>query len=140
MISVGENAPVDLAVFTAEEEQIIKSKDTCVLATVGKDGWPHCVPVGYVYKDGVFYIPSSKKSRKVLNLRVSKRACIVIHDEKDEKGVMIRGYPEIVEGKEFVPLKHWMQSLTGWSIGEAGDTVIIIIKPIRKTSWRLKQT
>ncbi len=81
--------------------------DICRIATIGKDGWPHCFPVGFLYRRGQFFIPVSRKSKKVSNLRINRRACIVVDDE-EERVVMIQGHVEIVEDKRFMGLKRWM--------------------------------
>ncbi len=124
--------------FTTEEEAFLRSRDTCRIATVGNDGWPHCVPVGYVHKDEFFYVPANKRSRKVSNLRTNNRVCIVVDDEPTETGLMIRGYAEIAEAERFIEIKKWMEPQTGWTIGEYSTGAILVIKPICKVRWKLK--
>ena len=78
-----------------EETQFIKTRDTCRIATVGRDGWPHCVPVGYLYERKLFYIPSAGTAKKISNLRTNGLACIVIDDDNSrERGIMIQGKPK----------------------------------------------
>ena len=55
--------------FTRKEAYLIESNDVLALSTVSQNGWPHCVPVSYVYLDGRFYVPASSKSKKIRNLR-----------------------------------------------------------------------
>ncbi len=112
----------------------MKGNDTCRIATIGRDGWPHCVPVGYVYRNGRFYIPANKNSKKVLNLRNNRRACIVIDDEQ-ERVLMLQGPVEIVEDKRFMKLKEWMVAKTGWTIGD--ESAILVLTPEKKASWKL---
>ena len=52
--------------LTKREANLIISKDILALSTVSQHGWPHCVPVSYVYLDGKFYIPANSKSKKDL--------------------------------------------------------------------------
>ena len=47
--------------LTRAEEQFVRARDTCRIATITKEGWPHRVPVGYLYKKEDFYIPSSRR-------------------------------------------------------------------------------
>ncbi len=119
--------------FNREEQDILKSHDVCRIATVRRDGWPHCVPVGYAYRNGLFHIPANKKSRKVLNLQENPRSCIVIDDEK-ENVLMIQCHTEIVKGKRFTLLRRWMQEKTGWTIG--GNSVILVLTPAKKATWK----
>jgi nitroimidazol reductase NimA-like FMN-containing flavoprotein (pyridoxamine 5'-phosphate oxidase superfamily) len=101
------------------------------IATTSPEGWPHCVPVGYLYKNGRFYIPADKNSKKVKNLRNDPRACVVIDDEH-ENVLMIQGRVRIVEGREFLELKRWMTAKTGWTLGEESDGSILVLRPAKK--------
>lgn len=124
--------------FTPAETRFIQSRDTCRLATIGGDGWPHCVPVGYLYGRGMFYIPSARTAKKISNLRANGRACIVIDDENSkERGIMIQGQARIVGDRRFAKLGDWMESKTGWTM--ASDTVMVVFKPVRKASWKLSK-
>lgn len=127
-----------MVTFTAAEKAIITSNDQCRMATVGKDGWPHCVPVGYVYKDRLFYIPSDKRTKKISNIRTNKKVCIVIDDENSGAGVTIQGYAEMIEDERFTQLKNWMEQLTGWSISGYRKGLMLVIRPVRKASWELE--
>lgn len=93
--------------------------------------------MGYIYKDGVFYIPSDKETKEISNLKINNRVCIVVDDENSGAGVMVQGYAEIVEDEGYVRLKEWMRESAGWSIGEYGKSVIVLVKPVRKASWEL---
>jgi nitroimidazol reductase NimA-like FMN-containing flavoprotein (pyridoxamine 5'-phosphate oxidase superfamily) len=117
--------------FSATELKLVRARDVCRIATVSHGGWPHCVPVGYLYKNGRFYIPANKKSKKVRNLRADSRACIVIDEEKEEV-LMIQGRVEIVEGRDFLKLKRWMTAKTGWTLSGESDGAILILTPWKK--------
>jgi nitroimidazol reductase NimA-like FMN-containing flavoprotein (pyridoxamine 5'-phosphate oxidase superfamily) len=79
--------------FSARELELVRNHGLCRIATITADGWPHCVPVGYVYSIGKFYIPVSKRSKKARNLKANPRASIVIEDET-ERVMMIQGKVE----------------------------------------------
>ena len=123
--------------FSLDDTRFIKTRDTCRIATLGTDGWPHCVPVGYVYEKELFYIPSSRASRKVSNLRANSRACVVIDDDNEERGIMIQGNVRIVEGRRAAKLRTWMVAKTGWTMDS--DTVMVLFKPVHKASWNLSK-
>lgn len=122
---------------TPKELAFIRSRDTVRIATVGPKGWPHCVPVGYLYRNRRLYIPAGKTSKKVRNLRLDNRACLVIDDEKRSSGVLLLGLVEIIEDERFLSLKRWMNSVTGWTVGEPGETVMLQVRPIGFVSWML---
>ena len=121
--------------FSPAELKLVRAHDVCRIATVSPSGWPHCVPVGYLYKNGRFYIPANKKSKKVRDLRADSRACIVI-DDKQENVLMIQGRVEIVEGREFLKLKRWMTAKTGWTLSGASEGAILVLTPWKKAKWK----
>lgn len=121
------------AKFNREEQDFLKTHDVCRIATVGRNGWPHCVPVGYVYRSGTFHIPANKKSRKVLNLQENPRSCIVVDDEK-ENVLMIQCHTKIVKGERLIELRKSMQTKTGWRIGD--NSVILVLTPVKKAAWK----
>lgn len=122
--------------FSSRDLALVKGRDVCRIATITQDGWPHCVPVGYLYRKGQFYIPVNKSSKKVSNIRANHRACIVIDDEK-ERVLMIQGHVEIIEDKRFIKLKRWIIAKTGWTIGEQSTGAILVLTPEKKAAWKL---
>jgi nitroimidazol reductase NimA-like FMN-containing flavoprotein (pyridoxamine 5'-phosphate oxidase superfamily) len=122
--------------FSSRELALLKRHDICRIATITQDGWPHCVPVGYLYRNGQFYIPVSKSSKKVSNLRANHCACIVIDDEK-ENVLMVQGYVEIIEDKRFTKLKRWMTAKTAWTISKPSLGAILVLRPEKKASRKL---
>lgn len=59
-------------------ERFLSAQDHCRLATVGRDGFPHIVPVGYFYHDRLIYIRTSLNSRKARNLDFSPKCSIIV--------------------------------------------------------------
>jgi general stress protein 26 len=123
-------------VLTDRELALILSRDTCRLSTISSNGWPHIVPVSYVYLRGKFYIPTARRSKKVRNLAKNNKATIVVDDERLEHGVMIECSPKIIEGSKAQPLRDYMRKVKRWQNDET--TAIIELFPSRKASWFLK--
>jgi len=61
----------ELAAFLDEERVV-----TC--ATLGRDGWPHLMPLWYVVRDGECWAWTYAKSQKVLNLERDARATLQV--------------------------------------------------------------
>ena len=122
--------------FTRREAGLIGSKDVLVLSTVSLHGWPHSVPVSYVYIDGKFYAPASSKSKKIRNLRQNHRATILVDDAKTESGVMMECEPKILIGAKAKKFRDYMRRVKAWR--NDATTVIIVLTPLRKASWFLK--
>jgi nitroimidazol reductase NimA-like FMN-containing flavoprotein (pyridoxamine 5'-phosphate oxidase superfamily) len=123
-------------VLTDRELALILSKDICRLSTISSNGWPHTVPVSYVYLRGKFYIPTARRAKKVRNLAKNSNATIVVDDERREHGVMIECSSEIIEGNKAQPLRDYMRKVKRWQNDET--TAIIELSPSRKASWFLK--
>jgi len=76
----------ELAAFL-DEQRIV----TC--ATVGRDGWPHLMPLWYVVRDGTLWAWTYGKSQKVRNLERDPRCTLQIEagDSYDQlRGVMYK--------------------------------------------------
>jgi general stress protein 26 len=123
-------------VLTNRELALILSRDICRLSTISSNGWPHIVPVSYVYLRGKFHIPTDRRAKKVRNLAKNNKATIVVDDERLEHGVMIECRPKIIEGSKAQPLRDYMRKVKRWQNDET--TTIIELTPSRKASWFLK--
>jgi len=90
------------------EEEILAFLDeqrvvTC--ATLGKDGWPHLMPLWYVVRDGDVWAWTFAKSQKVRNLERDPRATIQVEagDQYHElRGVMMKTEVEIIRDVEAI--------------------------------------
>src|SRR2546425_13031831 len=96
-------------VLTDREMALILSRDFCRLSTISSNGWPHIVPVSYVYLRGKFYIPTARRAKKVRNLARNSKATIVVDDEHLEHGAMIECSSKILEDNEAQPLREYMR-------------------------------
>jgi PPOX class probable F420-dependent enzyme len=70
-----------------DEQRVV----TC--ATLGRDGWPHLMPLWYVVRDGEVWAWTYAKSQKVRNLERDARCTLQVEtgDSYDQlRGVMIK--------------------------------------------------
>jgi PPOX class probable F420-dependent enzyme len=77
----------DEVVEFLEEQRVM----TC--ATLGRDGWPHLMPLWYVIRDRDLWAWTYAKSQKVRNLERDPRATLQIetgHAYQELRGVMMR--------------------------------------------------
>ena len=76
------------AVDFLEQERIV----TC--ATLGRDGWPHLMPLWYVVRDGTLWAWTYAKSQKVRNLERDPRCTLQVEAGgsvySELRGVMIK--------------------------------------------------
>lgn len=79
-------SPDEVLAFLDEEK-------TLVCATIGKDGWPHLMPLWYVVRDGTVWAWTFAKSQKVRNLERDPRATIQVEagtEYPELRGVMLK--------------------------------------------------
>ena len=73
----------------------------CRVATAGKAGVPHVVPVCHVVDDGKVYFGSESQAKKVAHLRANAHAAVTVdvydEDWSNLKGVMIQGTAVLIE-------------------------------------------
>ncbi len=77
---------------------------TAMLATNGRDGYPHLIAMWYAVKDGDIVMTTYGKSQKTVNIRRDPRATMMWEAGtayNKLRGLMIRGRAEIVEDVKF---------------------------------------
>ena len=64
------------AIRMTDEEALafLDEQQTVTCATIGRDGWPHLMPLWYVVRDGELWAWTYAKSQKVHNLERDPRA------------------------------------------------------------------
>jgi PPOX class probable F420-dependent enzyme len=92
--------------FTPEERAaFLDEQRTLTCATIGRDGWPHLMPLWYVVRSGSLWAWTYAKSQKVRNLERDPRCTLQIEaGERYEelRGVMIRASCELVRDVDTV--------------------------------------
>jgi PPOX class probable F420-dependent enzyme len=69
-----------------------------VLSTIGRDGYPHSVPLGYFRLGDDVYIGCRAGTQKLKNIERNPRVSLVLESgssRKDIKGVMIQGHATV---------------------------------------------
>ena len=124
--------------------EMIQWERVCRVATAGKGGMPHLVPVCHVLHGGKIYFASGDDGRKVKNLRENPRITVTVDCYSDAwanlKGVMVQGRARLIErGPRFRKVrallyKKYPQYPREAAIAES-DSVVIEVAPIRVFSW-----
>jgi PPOX class probable F420-dependent enzyme len=74
-----------------EIRRLLDEQRTLICATIGRDGWPHLMPLWYVVRDGECWSWTYAKSQKVRNLERDPRATLQVETGTDYdqlRGVM----------------------------------------------------
>ncbi len=120
-----------MSVFTPTEIAYLQSQRLGRIATVGPDGQPHVVPVGFRYNPDRDTIDvgghNFAKSKKFRDVQHNPRVAIVIDDLASVnpwtvRGIEIRGEAEVL-------------AAGGHDIGPGFETEMFRIKPHRIVSW-----
>ena len=75
-----------------EAADFLAQNRTVTCATLGRDGWPHLMPLWYVIRDGELWSWTYRKSQKVVNLRRDPRCTLQVEagtEYSELRGVML---------------------------------------------------
>lgn len=93
-----------MSVFSDQELDYLSGRRLGRLATIGTDGLPHVVPLGWSYNSALDTIDVGgrdfARTRKFRNVRASPRAALVIDDVLppwQPRGIMVRGEAEALD-------------------------------------------
>lgn len=80
-------------VLSRAVRRFLQAPRTARLATLGKDGYPHVVPMWFARVGDELIFGSDRDERKVWNARANPRGAVVIGGEPDldNRGYMIQG-------------------------------------------------
>jgi len=91
--------------------RFIESQKTVQLATIGRDGAPHVVPLWFAVDDGAIVLETFTKSQKVKNLERDARATLLFEDGEVYnalRGASITGKVELVRDVDRVHDLHML--------------------------------
>src|SRR5262249_38507408 len=89
----------------AELGGFLGEQRTVVVATVGRDGWPHLMPLWYTVRDGELWSWTYARSQKVKNLERDDRVTLQVEDGTtyDQlRGVMVKANARVHRDAEVV--------------------------------------
>jgi len=79
-----------------DREELLKQPNVAILATVGRGGRPHAVPIWYLYESGVFIMSTGRGSQKHRNIEANQEVTLVVDRRTlPYYAVMIQGTAEI---------------------------------------------
>ena len=82
----------EIAMGDEEVADFLASSRTVTCATLGRDGWPHLMPLWYVIRSGELWSWTYAKSQKVRNLERDPRCTLQVeagHEYGELRGVML---------------------------------------------------
>ena len=124
--------------------EMIQWERVCRVATAGKGGMPHLVPVCHVLHNGKIYFASGDEGRKMENLAENPRVTVTVDSYSDHwpalRGVMVQGTAKLIEGGprfrriRALLYKKYPQYPREAALSES-DSVVVEVTPVRVFSW-----
>jgi PPOX class probable F420-dependent enzyme len=126
----------------------LEGEQVAWFGTVGRDGFPHAVPVWFLWRDGRAIILSQPRTAKVRNLRENDR--VMLHLEAGDDGeqlLVLQGVATISPepanawldrvGEEYAAkYDRWMRRLELSMERMAEEyTVVIEVAPVKLIAW-----
>ncbi len=133
-----------MARLTVKAARLIERERVCRVATVGRRGTPHVVPVCQVVQGGRIYFASGRKGRKALNLAENPGVALTVdlysEDWAHITGVMVQGRAALIaRGPKFRRIRallyrKYPQYAREAAIDES-DSVVVEVTPTRVFTW-----
>ena len=143
------NRRAAITLTEAERQAYLADALTIILVSIGRDGYPHAVPMWFTIEDdGCYYMTTYARSQKALNFRRNPKAALLVESGKrydDLKGVFIRGTAAVVDDLELcvhiltrIHYKHFgalADDVEELMRAQARKRVVLKITPERVASW-----
>ncbi len=126
------------SILTRSVRKFLREPRTARLATIGRDGYPHLIPIWFALDGDDIIFGSDNHEQKVKNALRNPRAGVVIggEPEQDDAGYMIQGDITIEENPSHKSLRRLFYQYESKQEAEErlkerhdDDTVLIRLKP-----------
>lgn len=90
----------EIAMTADEVRTYLESQDKLIIASNGLRGFPHPVPMNFIFQDECFLMTTFRKSQKVKNLERDPRVAVLVesgHDYRELKSVLAYSNAEIID-------------------------------------------
>ena len=130
-----------------DRERFLAGRYIATLATENEDGSNHLTAVWFLYEEGVFFFPTSGRSRKARNVLARGRAAVMVdaHARGELRGVSATGAADLVTGKQALSLNARIHRryLTEDGLADArlgqpiasSDNVTVRLQPANWHGW-----
>ena len=132
--------------LTKKVAKLIAAERVCRVATAGRDGRPHVVPVCHALAGQRIYFGSGKDAGKVTNLRENPRIALTVDVYSEDWsriiGVMVVGTARLItRGPDFQRARGRLYEKFPQYAKEAAlatsDSVIVEVTPTKVVTWGL---
>src|SRR5206468_12998941 len=130
--------------MTKAVARLIEHERVCRVATAGRRGMPHLVPVCQVVAGGKIYFASGTDGHKALNLAENPRVAVTVDLYSDDwshiKGATVQGRAKLyAKGRRFRKIRgllyrQYPQYSRDAALDES-DSVVVEVTPLRVFTW-----
>ena len=134
-----------LRLTTAELAELLTSNRTARVGTVSADGWPHVVPLWFVWHDGALWVNNLRRSKRSKNLADGSPVAVCVDDGEDYgelRGAVLSGRFEDASDDRRLPevraafaRRYW----GGAEVPEMRSHVWLRMTPERVVTWDFKK-
>ena len=132
--------------MTNEElESFLDSKPGWMMLTsIGKDEYPHTVPIGYFREGGRIFMGCRDNTQKVVNIERNPKVSLALEDGdtmQNIRGVLLRGEAQVVRAEdERLAISRLAAKLRGapereWPVSASPGSVFIKLENFSVVSW-----
>jgi PPOX class probable F420-dependent enzyme len=134
-----------------EQRELLDCERVVIVASNGRRGWPHSMPMWFTVREGEIWVWTYAKSQKVRNLERDPRATLLVEtgtEYVELRGVQIEAEAELIRdpetvfefGKELtVRYAEGIDSVEGDAAAalqaQAAKRVAIRFRPVRVATW-----
>ena len=130
-----------------EIQEFLTQRHIAKISTIGTDGFPHTVPIWFLYENGEILMCTNDETVKIRNLKNNKNVCVLIDAALGGfkiRGALFQGRAEIITGEEARKINRRIHVKY---MGEDGlkdprasshlahDTVTIKLAPTKTVCW-----
>ena len=138
--------PRGLLRLTDEElDELLSTEKTLRIGTVAKDGTPHVAPMWFLWKDGVIWLNSLRRSRRTSDLASGSKVALCVDAGEvywELKGAVLYGVPHEANDDPDMPAARKAFAMKNWGIEDLPDTkshVWLKMIPEKIVSWDFKK-
>lgn len=136
----------ELRLTPAELDDLMSSTRTLRVGTVSSDGWPHVVPLWFIWQDGTIWINSLKRSKRARDVEAGSPValCIDVGVEYQElRGAVLYGRfqdvsdddPSLTAIRSMFGAKYW----GGIDVPALRSHQWLRLTPERTVSWDFRK-
>lgn len=128
-----------------ELNELLTGERTLRAATVSADGWPHVVPLWFVWHDGAIFVNNLKRSKRTRDIEAGSRValCVDTGEQYAElRGVVLYGRfepadddPSLEQVRATFATKYW----GGTEVPPTRSHAWLRLRPERTASWDFRK-